>query len=444
MFLVVCEGALRKWVMPGLQTQIYLIKDGLLVLAYLGFISSQVPSGVHLKAMAGLRSLLMLSLAYFGMQLFNPNSPSIILSIIGLKNYLLYPPLAFLVPYMFSSSQDLENKLRKYAMIMVPFAAFGLVQFGFGPDHWINNYVGMDDPENARIIAMFGIGDAKPRTTGTFSYPGGYTTFLTVMVYLGVALAASKNWGISRNLWPWVLLVGSIAAIFTTGSRAPIYASVITAPVVLYIWASRGIISTGNVLKISAACICISILVPFIVPDAIEAYQYRAEHADDPLTRVLQPLVEVYGAFGELPIIGTGMASTHASAVTIMGTADYWWLDGTFFEQEAARVVQETGFIGFILVYAARIWLLVKAISLGRQFRTTLYTAMAGVIGGFFAQYLVLIVINNPTGGVYYWFAAGLLFAMFRLELEKARATLPEPRSKQAGVKVAMAMSAKR
>jgi hypothetical protein len=33
------------------------------------------------------------------------------------------------------------------------------------------------------------------------------------------------------------------------------------------------------------------------------------------------------------------------------------------------------------------------------------------------------ILINNPTGGIYYWFAAGLLFAMYRLEMQKAAAS---------------------
>jgi hypothetical protein len=166
--------------------------------------------------------------------------------------------------------------------------------------------------------------------------------------------------------------------------------------------------------------------VALIAPEAIEAYQYRAGHSgDDPIDRMLSPLIESYSALTESPIIGAGLASTHGSAVTIMGTTDYWWLGGKFFEQEGARVLQETGVIGFILVYAARVWLLVKAITLGVRFRTPLYAAMAGVIAGFFAQYLFLIVINNPTAGIYYWFAAGLLFAMYRLEWQKATAPLP-------------------
>ncbi|MDX6710431.1 MAG: hypothetical protein QOH96_1447 [Blastocatellia bacterium] len=420
MFLVVCEGVLRKWVFPGLQMEVYLAKDGMLILAYIGFLSSRLPTDSHQKTMVGLKTLLILTLCYLGLQLLNPNSPSILLSIVGLKNYLLYMPLAFIVPYMFSSSKDLERKLRKYAFLMIPFAALGLVQFAFGPDHWINDYVS-HDPEAQRLIAMFGAGDVKARTTGTFSYPGGYTTFLTVTLYLGLGLVASKNWRLSGNIWPWALVIISIAAIFTTGSRAPIYASVITAPVVLYIWASKGIMSWGNLLKMSVACLVIATAVTLIVPEAIDAYNYRAEHADDPVDRLLSPLSQLYDAIAESPIIGRGMASTHSSAVTIVGTKEYWWLEGKYFEQEAARVQQETGLVGFILVYAARLWLLFKAINLGLRFRIPLHTAMAGVVAGFFLQYLPLIVINNPTGGIFYWFAAGLLFAMYRLEsLEKS------------------------
>ena len=34
MFLVVIEGALRKWILNGFQAEIYLIKDALLLSAY--------------------------------------------------------------------------------------------------------------------------------------------------------------------------------------------------------------------------------------------------------------------------------------------------------------------------------------------------------------------------------------------------------------------------
>src|SRR5262245_55614379 len=107
------------------------------------------------------------------------------------------------------------------------------------------------------------------------------------MLYLGAGLAASKNWRFKGNILPWALVVVSIAAIFTTGSRATSYAAVISSPLVLYVWASRGIVSIGNMIKISFAGMFIAIIVTSMASSAIEAYSYRAEHSDDPIDRLL-------------------------------------------------------------------------------------------------------------------------------------------------------------
>ena len=134
------------------------------------------------------------------------------------------------------------------------------------------------------------------------------------------------------------------------------------------------------------------------------------------LHRIISPLYELYLAFQTSPIFGLGIGSSHSSAVSIMQTQDFWWLGGNLFEVETARVLQEAGILGFILVYACRIWLVALAIRLAMRFRTPLYIGLSSVIAGFFIQYLYLFVINNPTAGIYYWFCAGLLFAMCRLE----------------------------
>ena len=44
-FWVVIEGAFRKWVFSGFQAEIYLIKDALLLSAYVGFAMSRIKSG---------------------------------------------------------------------------------------------------------------------------------------------------------------------------------------------------------------------------------------------------------------------------------------------------------------------------------------------------------------------------------------------------------------
>jgi len=416
MFLVVFEGALRKWVFPGFQAEIYFVKDALLLSAYFGFLLSRVPSDKYNTAVLGLRKWVLVALFYFAVQVVNPNSPSMLLSLLGLKNYMLYMPLAFVVPHLFASKNDLEEKLRRYAILMIPFAALGIIQFMFPPDHWLNAYLSYDD-ENIAQASLFGTAEhLRARAIGTFSYIGGFVTFLTVMLYLAVALIAAGKWKFKGNYLIFALVGATVGAMLTTGSRTPFYGLMITAPLLFGIWKVRGLISTLQVFRLIGLSAVLMLILQFISPEAIDAYRARAEGADDTITRIVSPFAEPYGAFQTSPILGLGIGSAQNSAATVMQSVSYWWLGGNLYEVETARVLQETGIIGLILVYGCRIWLLARAIGLAMQFRTPLYIALSTVIAGFFLQYLYLFVINNPTAGIYYWFCAGVLFAMCRLE----------------------------
>jgi hypothetical protein len=406
--------------MPGLQAQLYLLKDAILICAYAKFLMVRGRSGQTGNVATGLWTWFELTFLYFALQVLNPNSPSMILTIIGFKNYILYMPLAFLVPYLFTTGSDLENKLRKYVLLMIPFVAMGLVQFAFGPDHWLNSTLSYDD-ESLQQASLFGTDEyVRARTTGTFSYIGGYVTFLTIMFYLAIALLVSRKWEVRGNRFVIALLIVTLAAMFTTGSRTPFYGLVVTAPILFGVWTAKGLISGGQLFRLVGLCVLVIVVVQFVAPAAIEAYQHRAtETSSDVTTRLLSPITELYGALETTPIIGLGMGSAHASSVSIMGTRDMWWLQGNMYELETARVLQETGVIGFFLIYGCRIWLLLKAISLAMRFRTPLFVALSSVIAGFFFQSIYLFVVNNPTAGIYYWFSAGLLLAMCRLESEQ-------------------------
>jgi hypothetical protein len=427
MFLVVYEGALRKWVFPGFQAEVFFVKDLILVIAYVIFLGSRNPPGAHLKIMAPLKVLILLSVVYFLFELVNPNSPSILVSISGLKSYLLYVPIAFLVPYMFTSSEDLERKLRKYAFLMIPCVALGLVQFALPPTHWLNGYLSHES-EALEMGAVFGSGIEKVRSIGTFSYIGGYTAFLTVMFYLVAGLVAKSRWKVSGNAWLLPYLVVTVAAMFTTGSRGPIWWLIATWPLALFIWGNAGLLSMGNVVRMVLAAAVIWVLAQLLAADAFDAYASRAGQATDTITRVFAPLNEAWGALLVSGPIGTGMGSASGGALSIMGTGEFWWLNGNSFEVETARVVEETGIVGFILVYAMRVWLLIKAISLSGRFRNPLYIGLSGVIACLFLQNVALgFVVNNATVGIYHWFAAGLLFAMYRLEVTESVQTRERP-----------------
>jgi hypothetical protein len=230
-------------------------------------------------------------------------------------------------------------------------------------------------------------------------------------------LLVSRKWEVRGNRLVIALLVVTLAAMFTTGSRTPFYGLAATAPILFCIWTAKGLISSGQLLRSVGLCVLVLVVVQFIAPAAINAYQQRAEETSfDTTSRLLSPVTELYSAFQTTPIIGLGMGSAHSSSVSIMGTRDMWWLQGNVYELETARVLQETGIIGFILIYGCRIWLLIKAISLAMRFRTPLFVTLGSVIAGFLFQSIYLFVVNNPTAGIYYWFSAGLLLAMCRLE----------------------------
>jgi hypothetical protein len=424
LFLVVYEGALRKWVVPELQSQIYFAKDIILIAAYILFLVSGRHHGSHLKAMATLKTLVVLSLAYFLLELLNPDSPSVLVSIVGFKNYLLYAPLAFIVPYMFVSADDLEHKLRTYAILMAPCVALGLVQFAFPPTHWINGYLNNQDsdtPEALMMGAGFASGIAKVRSIGTFSYIGGYTAFLTVMFYVAAGLAAKNRFKFSGNMLIIGYLVLTVAAMFTTGSRGPIWWLIATWPLTLVIWRSGGLLSVGTVGRMLLVAPAVWLLAQFLAADAFDAYAARADQAADTVDRMLAPLIQMQGALYASGAIGTGMGTTNGGALNLMRATDFWWLNGNLFEVEMARVLQETGIVGFVLVYAARVWLLIKAIRLGTRFRNPLYVGLSGAIACLFLQDLMAgFVVNNATVAIYHWFAGGLLFAMYRLEVAES------------------------
>ena len=290
LFLLVYEGALRKWVVPGLQSQIYFAKDLILIAAYILFLGSGRHHGSHLKAMATLKMLVVLSLVYFLFELLNPNSPSMLVSIAGFKNYLLYAPLAFIVPYMFVSAEDLEHKLRTYAILMAPCVALGLVQFAFPPTHWLNGYLNNQDSDTPQALmmgAVFGSGIEQVRSIGTFSYIGGYTAFLTVMFYVAAGLAAKNRFKFSGNTLVIGYLVLTVAAMFTTGSRGPIWWLVATWPLALVIWRSGGLLSMGTVGRMLLVAPAVWLLAQFLAADAFDAYASRADQAADTVDRML-------------------------------------------------------------------------------------------------------------------------------------------------------------
>ena len=265
--LIVFEGALRKWVLPEAQAGIYFLKDLLLVLAYIGFVIQRPPSRSVLQDERPIKIVLLPIFVYLSLQVFNPNSPALLLSLVGLKAYMLYVPLAFILPYAIKSRTHLFWLIWCYLLLAIPVAILGFIQVVAGPESALNTYVSHTD--GASLQDQFGENYELVRTSGTFSYITGYTTFLTVIALLAIGFNLAQGWRLRKNLVPVIALVLVVGAMFTTGSRTTFYSLFATAPLILFLALRAGVVTTNTAVRLCA-------LLPIIVFAAINSYRVCA------------------------------------------------------------------------------------------------------------------------------------------------------------------------
>jgi hypothetical protein len=421
--LLVFEGALRKWALPGAQAQIYLLKDAILLAVYLGFMLDNrrtlpAPAGTSL-----IKIVLVAGFIWGCIEVLNPNSPSILVGVMGLKSYFLYAPIAFILPYAIKSREQLFVLIRRYLIMAIPVAVLGFVQIMAGPASSLNVYVSNSE-DAPTMLARFGREDFV-RTSGTFSYISGYTAFLGFVAFLAIGYNMAHGWRLKNNIIPIVALSLVIGAMFTTGSRGPIWVLLATGPVILWLAATSKVLSVQTAMRLCLLVPVITILALNLSPQAFQAFMERAEQADTfyTLDRAFSWFYQTTGALSAEPLLGMGIGATHPAALSIMGTESPWWLpDELLTEDEMARVTVELGPIGLLLTYLLRFLIAAFALRSAMRFKDPAYRALGIVLAVHLALGLITPIMLNVTAGLYYWGALGLVLTM--RQLEQSRGTV--------------------
>jgi hypothetical protein len=417
--LMVFEGALRKWVFPWAQAQIYLVKDAILVAVYLGFLLDSRIKNLPSPKGVGLIKIVLVATFVFGcIEVLNPNSPSILVGLVGLKTYFLYAPVAFILRYAIKSREHLFVLIRRYLIMAIPVAVLGFVQTMAGPGSSLNVYVSWSEDSPA-MLAYFGSTYEFVRTSGTFSYISGYTTFLSFIALLAIGYNMAHGWRLKNNIMPVLALTLVVGAMFTTGSRAPVFTLLATGPVILWLAATGRVLSARTAMRLCILVPVLAIVAVNISPQAFQAFMERAESADSSYTlyRLFSPLYQTIGALSDAPALGIGIGATHPSALTIIGAEFPWWIhEDLLTEDEMARVTVELGLIGLLLVYFLRFLVAAFALRCARSFRDPAYRALGIVLAVHLALALIVPIVLSVTAGLYYWGSLGLVLAMRRFE----------------------------
>ncbi|WP_237708942.1 hypothetical protein [Gillisia marina] len=167
-FLLIFEGALRKWVLPGLSEPLLIVRDPVAIwILYKSIISGLwKPNGYVLSIYAV--SILALVLALF------IGHGNILVAIYGLRITLIHFPLIFIIGMVFNR-EDVLKMGKAVLWLCIGMTILVAIQFYSPQSAWVNLGIGGD-------LEGSGFGGAAGffRVPGTFSFTNGLAFFLWV------------------------------------------------------------------------------------------------------------------------------------------------------------------------------------------------------------------------------------------------------------------------
>ena len=438
--LVVLEGAIRKWIVPGAASYVYFAKDALLLGVYWGFLRSPEARRRAPALPPPLLAALALAALVALLGVFNPRLPSPLVGILGFKAYFLYAPLLWVVPAAYRTEREIGQVIRRYLLLAIPVGALAAAQFFSPPDSALNTYARAGG-ESGSIITFGAV--QRVRVTGTFSFITGYSAYLQVVALLALTVLSVRQWRIRGSLAVYAALATTVLGMLMTGSRGPVFLLLLLLPVYWFFGVVRegGLPALGRFLL--GAGLVLS-LVNVVGSDAVEAFRARAAGSSDVRERILLPFVNPFRIAPEIGLVGYGTGATHQMAEAVTESlVPYSWLDHHQYEDEPSRVMVELGLVGFVAFFAFRLGLVLLGLRAVFRLSRPLPRGLALSSLLLFLGQLTGGVVFNVTGGVYYWFFGGLLLLAERLDRQPvaaavataapARGTVPDRAGATAG-----------
>jgi hypothetical protein len=414
-FILVIEGALRKWILPQASDTIYFLKDFVLLAAYLRYYVFSDQNARFPILNTPINILIFVTAGWCLFQGFNPKLGSLPAGLIGLRSYLFYIPLIWMTPSLFDSEKDLYKFLRSHLLLAIPVGILGIVQFFSPAISPINQYA----PGVPVQVATFGFaGSSTVRIAGTFSYINSYQGYLSACFALLLPLLFVKQ----PQLWKTLTLIEVFLIVLNslmTGSRTPVLAAALLAftywlirtirqPDATFLWLGR--LSPFLAIAITAALIGFQ--------PVVEAFWMRATFNTDLGERVALAISNPFSLMQYTALDGYGAGATHPGTAALRNALNL--PPGAILpielEPEIPRVALEIGPIGLILWYGLRVSLIVSLwfvfLKLQRPFLRDLALSTCLLQLILFTGQMVF----HHTFSVYYWFSSSFIFLLPYLE----------------------------
>jgi len=425
LFLLIIEGALRKWIVPQFSNPLLLVRDPVVLAIYfLAWHARVFPRNGFILSLA-IICILSWIVSIFVLDPYVPMSRILLVTAYGFRSNFLHLPLIFILASVFDA--DDVRKIGWWILVgMIPISLLMALQFHSAPDSFINRTVGLGEGE--QITA----GGGKIRPPGTFSFISGPIHYVTgaaaFVLYGGLRRATYPNW----------LLFGAgcsvLLAIVVSGSRSLVVSVllVVLSLAIVLLVRPDAVNRFGKSLVLLVIAMLIITRLP-IVHEGLTILSSRftesAEAAETTITggliqRTLGEFTEGLGHLGHAPIAGFGLGvGTSGGAAFLMGQSTF-----LLSENEWTRIIFENG---PILGLAFLLWRAALTIYLGFVSLRALTRAEILPLLLFSAGFLIILngQLGQPTSLGFAAVLNGLCLASTRPgKITAVPVTPPPPR----------------
>ncbi|MFT3919795.1 hypothetical protein [Cloacibacterium sp.] len=358
--LLIFEGALRKWILPFLDTPLLLVREPIVLwLFWEGLKRGWLKNWLSISIMSISTLSFLLSLPAL--------HQTIPTAMFGWRIYFVHIPFIFIAAKILQRDDVL--KIGRFLLyLLIPMTLLMVLQFYSPQSAWVNRGVG-NNIEGAGFDGLMGFF----RPPGTFSFTSGLILYLQISgSFLFYFLINNKNLIKNLQIKPILLytMLGCYAITIPTSiSRTHLFQTLI-----LILFLFIGVIFSQNkkIIKQFSAFLPISLilliglLVSGLANESIEVLTTRFENASDAEGGLKGTLGERYfGSFirafsdPDIPLFGNGLGlGTNIGAKLAGGT------DGMFSffngEEEWVRITNESGIILGVFIILYRLLVAIK------------------------------------------------------------------------------------
>jgi hypothetical protein len=405
-WLLIIEGALRKWIMPGWSNPLLLVRDPVLIAIYFFAIPAKVfprNAWTWILLVIGFLSLV---ISFVRLWLYLPPTTIALVTGYGFRSNYLHLPLIFVMAKVLRP-EDVKRFGWWTLVVLVPMVILMVLQFRAAPDAFVNRTAG---GEGEMMMSAMG----KVRTAATFSFVTGVVAYFALAT--GFLVWALLRRTVYNN---WLLAAAGTAlviGIVVSGSRSVVGAcAVVVASLAVVLFLRPDSVNRFGQTLLAVVVLGLIVTRTPIFKEGLSVLSTRftegAEATEQSVTgglvtRVIGDYEEAFYILTKAPFLGYGLGiGTNAGAKFLTGRSGFLLTEG-----EWSRLFLEMGPVLGIAYVALRcglvVWiglLCLRSVKLGNVLPLLLFSsAFLPMLSGQFGQ---------PTILGFAVFAAGLTLA---------------------------------